>query len=203
MEIRKSFEIEMGHVVRNCSTDRCRFSIHGHSAKIEVFFKAKKLDNAGMIMDFGLMKHAIKQFIDSFDHAYVVWEKDDEKFKEFHKQYNRRWIETPFNPTAEILALYFCYMVNEIIKHTEFNNGEDESLICSKVTYHETRTGSATATFEDLQDIDLYDGSYKVSFSSYIQNDWSSDLIHFINEMGTVHPQKIYFINPIIKQQVR
>ena len=35
MIIRKLFKFENAHIVRGCSTQRCRASLHGHSYKVE------------------------------------------------------------------------------------------------------------------------------------------------------------------------
>ena len=56
MIIRKLFKFENVHIVRGCSTVRCRSSLHGHSYKIELLFESNFLDNAQMVYDFGLMK---------------------------------------------------------------------------------------------------------------------------------------------------
>ena len=72
MIITKEFEGEMAHIVRNCSTERCKFSIHGHSFKVLVSLTASTKDKGQMLMDFGLMKTTIKSFIDSFDHCAVL-----------------------------------------------------------------------------------------------------------------------------------
>ncbi len=77
MIIRKLFKFENAHVVRGCSTQRCRASIHGHSYKVEVLFESKYLDNGQMVYDFGLMKRGMKELIDSFDHGVAIWDGDD------------------------------------------------------------------------------------------------------------------------------
>ena len=76
MIIRKLFKFEGAHIVRNCSSVRCKKSIHGHSYVVEVFFSSDGFDNGMMVMDFGLMKGTIKDFIDGFDHAYSMWDKE-------------------------------------------------------------------------------------------------------------------------------
>ena len=48
MIIRKRFRVESSHVVRNCTSERCSHSHHGHSAVIDVFFEGRQLDNAQM-----------------------------------------------------------------------------------------------------------------------------------------------------------
>lgn len=45
MLIRKKYTFEGAHIVRNCSSDRCKKSIHGHSYIVEVLFTSDKLDN--------------------------------------------------------------------------------------------------------------------------------------------------------------
>ena len=67
MVIRKLFRFEAAHIVRDCSTDRCRENIHGHSFIVELFLQSNTLDNAGMVYDFGLLKGTVKSFIDAFD----------------------------------------------------------------------------------------------------------------------------------------
>ena len=148
MIIRKKYRVEMGHIVRNCSSRRCSYSQHGHSAIIEVLLEGDKLDNAGMLYDFGLMKDTIKQFIDLFDHCYVFWKNDDPEFIDYIKKYNERWIALPFNPTAEMLSLMFMNAINMILTHTEKLNGEGD-IKCIGVIYHETESGYAQCSLAD------------------------------------------------------
>ena len=138
MKIRKKYRVESAHVVRNCTSERCSHSIHGHSAEIEVLLQSYYLDNAQMVYDFGLMKNGIGGFIDLFDHCYILCSKDSEEFKEFIKKSCDRWIEIPFNPSAEMLSLFMLVYVNRIIDSTNPRNGEDDSLVCLSVRYHET-----------------------------------------------------------------
>lgn len=154
MRIRKEFKFCAGHIVRNCSSERCRKSMHGHNYRVEVFFESNKLDNGHMIMDFGLMKENIKDFIDGFDHCWQMWDKENSSFKEFIKNNSERWIELPVSPSAEQYALLFLYVINKIMQATEFNNGEGEHLKVSSVKVHETDTGYAEAFWDDLKMVD-------------------------------------------------
>lgn len=180
MKITKLFKTESAHIVRSCSSERCSHSIHGHSAKIEVEFEANSLDNAQMVYDFGLMSGTIKQFIDSLDHCYLLCSKEPEEFKNFIKQNCDRWIELPFNPSAEMLSMFIFGGCRYILDHTQFNNGEDEDVNISAVTYHETDTGRATCNEDDYKNIFLpYCGFIKnCAFSDGIVKDWSVDLIN-------------------------
>jgi len=184
MKIRKKYSIEMGHLVRNCSSERCAFSQHGHSAEIEVILCGSKLDNAGMLYDFGLMKGTIKQFIDSFDHCYVYWNKEADDFKQAIHKFNRRWIEVNFNPTAENLALFFHGWIENLLSHTVMMNGESQDLHVASVIYHETATGYAQTEYEDVDMIfDDGDNDYPkpllgiTDISPFVIRDWGNDLM--------------------------
>ncbi|MDR2969402.1 MAG: 6-carboxytetrahydropterin synthase [Tannerellaceae bacterium] len=171
MIIRKKFSYEGSHVVRNCASRRCSHSIHGHSAIVELMFYASELDNAGMVMDFGLMG-ALKQIVDSFDHTHDMWNKESEKILDFFKEENERWVILPFNPTAEMLSLMFFAYAKHIIEHTVFNNGEGEIEIMA-VRYHETDTGYAEAGREDFEHIWMPRYSLNdIIFSEGIRSEW-------------------------------
>lgn len=60
MLIRKLFKFENAHIVRNCTSDRCKRSIHGHSYKVELLLKANRLDHGQMVYDFGLLKGSLR-----------------------------------------------------------------------------------------------------------------------------------------------
>lgn len=196
MRIRKEFRVESAHIVRNCTSHRCSHSIHGHSAVIELIFEGNKLDNAGMLYDFGLMKGSIKEFVDSMDHCYILCSKDDKEFKEFIKSSCDRYIEVPFNPSAECLAMFIQYWVNHIIKHTVMANGEGQ-FECVGVKYHETTTGYAESSLEDLISLFKYEWEdfKNYDFSEGVIGDWSKSLWSALVN-GT------YIENPVIKQQI-
>ena len=80
MIIRKLFKFENAHIVRGCSTIKCRSSLHGHSYKVELLFESNFLDNGQMVYDFGLMKQNMKDIIDAFDHAITLWNEDDKEY---------------------------------------------------------------------------------------------------------------------------
>ena len=194
MIIRKEFRVESSHIVRNCSSHRCSHSVHGHSAVIEVLLEGDKLDNAGMLYDFGLMKGTVKQFIDSMDHCHLIWSKDTPEYNEFFKKTNDRWIELPFNPSAEQLSMFVHYYVQKIIDNTIKKNGEDVNLKVNGVVYHETTTGYAQCNEQDVQNWFNPKWEDEINFSDGVMRDWSPDLIT-IMDGGTV-------ANPTIKLQV-
>lgn len=194
MVIRKEFRVESAHIVRNCTSERCSHSIHGHSAVIELFFESDQLDNAQMVMDFGLMKTSIKQFIDSMDHCYLLCDKDRPEFKEFITKECDRYIVMPFNPSAEMLSLYIFKNVSNILELTNLANGE-QNVKLKAVRYHETVTGYAECNEDDLKNIwkPEYDN---VRYSEGVRRDWSDELIQAMQFDVRIQ-------NPVIPQQIK
>lgn len=191
MIIRKKFSVESAHIVRNCTSERCSHSIHGHSAVIEVFLESNQLDNAQMVYDFGLMKTTIKQIIDSMDHCYLLCTHDDEDFKNFIKESCDRWIELPFNPSAEMLSMFVFDMISRVLDNTKTNNGEGKVRVKS-VRYHETASGYAEC---DQNDVDTMYVLGPIVFSDGVIKDWSPELVKII-----VNDEQVE--NPVIEQQI-
>lgn len=185
MIITKIFKGESSHAVRCAFSTRCSRSIHGHSFVLEVRLEGDKLDRAGMLYDFGLMKGTIGQFVDASDHCHLIWSDDREEYKEFIKNENERWIELPFNPTAEQLSMFFFAGIDYILQHTETSNGEGQLRVHS-VTYHETTTGSATCHREDVETLFGQDWLQKTKFSQGIIDDWSEELKLIVFEGKTI-----------------
>ncbi len=199
MIIRKKFKFEGAHIVRDCSSDRCKKSLHGHSYVVEVFLTSDKLDFGQMIYDFGLTKGTIKDIIDSFDHAYAMWNKESDDFKSFIKSNSDRYIEMPVSPSAECFSLTILFMINKILQATKFNNGEGNVSVKS-VRVHETDTGYAEAYLEDLKwfNYELTD----IHFSQSIKSEWKDPemydkLIRFHKGINVAHP----FLNPFIERK--
>lgn len=205
MRIRKIFpNIQSAHIVRNCTSERCSHSIHGHSTTVEIVFSSTKLDNAQMVMDFGLMKGPIKQLIDSMDHCYLLCDKDAPEFQEFIKKSCDRYITMPFNPSAEMLSVWIFAMVDEIIRRTNFKNGEDPALKVEEVIYHETASGSAECSRVDLYN--LFNEKYDladIKFSEGVIKDWGQDLKYIYNEIQTSYSSHAVINNPTVAQQIK
>lgn len=148
MIIRKIFKFENTHIVRNCSTKRCRSSIHGHSYKVELLFSSNAFDNAQMLYDFGLMKDGMKDLIDAFDHSITLWKDDDKEYIAAMKKFSDRWVELPVSPTAEQFSRVIFIMVDMLLQSTIFVNGEAKVELDS-VVVHETDTGYAKSNKDD------------------------------------------------------
>lgn len=193
MIIRKQFKFEGAHIVRNCSSTRCKFSLHGHSYTVEVFFTARGLDNGQMVIDFGLMKGTISDFIDSFDHAYSMWSKESDDFKSFIHENSARYISMPVSPSAEAYSLMMFKVIDAIVKNTEFNNGEVNPEVYA-VRVHETATGYAESRREDM---DWIDWEIKdIEFSNDIIKEWKDP------QMWSKLLNSEKFINKTVEQQI-
>ena len=142
MIIGRIYDFEAAHVVRECSTKHCKYSIHGHSYVLEVRLFAKGLDKAGMIYDFGLMKREIKALIDSFDHSTIFYENDSDEYKNAIKKLSARWVQLPYNASCEQMARVFFALIHRILCQTSMQNGENGVLLDS-VTLKETARGWA------------------------------------------------------------
>lgn len=148
MIIRKLFKFENAHIVRGCSTVKCRSSIHGHSYRVELLFESNFLDNGQMVYDFGLMKQNMKDLVESFDHAIALWSEDDAKYLADMKANSSRWVELPVSPSAEQFSRVIFVIVDKLLSLTSTANGEKEVKLNS-VIVHETQTGYAQCFTED------------------------------------------------------
>ncbi len=170
MIIRKLYRFEGAHIVRNCTSERCRENIHGHSYIVEIFVSSDSLDKGYMVTDFARLE-PIKELIDSFDHSYSLWSGEDAEFKRFIYEYCKRVAEIPISPSAEGYALLFLKVADYILSHLENVNGEGEIKVQS-VRVHETATGYAEAFRDDLKlaKFDIKD----INFTDDIKSSWRS-----------------------------
>lgn len=172
MIIRKLFKFENAHVVRGCSTIKCRSSIHGHSYKVELLFSSNFLDNGQMVYDFGLMKQNMKDIIECFDHAIAIWDGDEAEYIEDMKKHSSRWVLLPISPSAEQFSRIFFVLIDRLLSLTTTINGEKEVKLHS-VIVHETDSGYAQAFEEDAYSENMgFIDLNKIIFSDEIQNSW-------------------------------
>ena len=196
MLIRKLFKFENAHIVRNCTSDRCKRSIHGHSYKVELILKASKLDHGQMVYDFGLLKGVIKELFDSFDHAICFWQNDSAEYIQACKTFSARWVALPVSPSAEQFSRIFFYLAQQVLKSTETQNGEGDVEVYS-VIVHETDTGYAQRFLEDIQNTQMGELDLEsIEFSEQVRLEWSDP------EMYEQLKQGAKFQNPKVELQV-
>ncbi len=190
MIIRKLFKFENAHIVRGCSTVKCRSSLHGHSYRVELLFESNFLDNGQMVYDFGLMKQNMKALVESFDHAIAIWNEDTKEYIADMKKHSDRWVELPVSPSAEQFSRVIFVMIDKLLKLTSSVNGE-KNVTLNSIIVHETQTGYAQCFKEDAYSknmgvIDLED----IIFSQEIKDGWKD------SELFEKLKREERFINP-------
>jgi len=132
----KEFTFAMGHRLSRHG-GACK-NIHGHNYTVLVGLKSEQLNDKGMIMDFSDLKHVVKRFLDSMDHALML-SKRDEKIAEKMKEIipSSKILIVPYEPTAENMAKDIFQHVGEILKTMWY-------VDIDYVTVFETDTSSAT-----------------------------------------------------------
>jgi 6-pyruvoyltetrahydropterin/6-carboxytetrahydropterin synthase len=106
----KSLEVENGHMLTK-HPDKCRFP-HGHTRKVEFVIEADELDGHEMVCDFKIIKNAVGEWLDRFDHA-MCMNTADPAYEDFKARYGERVIGFENqDPTTELMA-------RTIFDHTE------------------------------------------------------------------------------------
>ncbi len=75
--------------------------MHGHNWKIEVFLTGEKLDEAGVVMDFGDIKARLREIIGRLDHQYL----------------NELAMFQGRQPSSERIAAYIAAELQQAIQH--------------------------------------------------------------------------------------
>jgi len=175
MIIRKLFKFENAHIVRGCSTIKCRSSLHGHSYRVEVLFESNFLDNGQMVYDFGLMKQNMKALIESFDHSIAIWDGDSKAYISDMQRHSDRWVLLPVSPSCEQFSRVIFLMLDKLLELTSTVNGEKEVKVNS-IIVHETATGYAQCFKEDAYSKNMGEISFEnIIFSDEVKNDWGDN----------------------------
>ena len=142
MEVVKIIQWDMGHRVMN-HRSICK-GLHGHRYKAEISIKGDMIDikgvsEEGMVVDFSDIKKIALSFIHSkLDHAFMVWDKDQEMIDFFNSSKGHKPVIVPFTPTAENVAKYIFDTLSPKIIDT-YGNG----LHLSSIKVWETPTSYA------------------------------------------------------------
>ncbi len=98
----KSLEVENGHMLTK-HPDKCKFP-HGHTRKVEFIIEADELDENEMVCDFKIIKEAIGDWLETYDHA-LCMNTADPAYQEFKQRYGERVIGFENqDPTTELMA---------------------------------------------------------------------------------------------------
>jgi len=128
----KTIEIENGHMLSK-HPDKCRFP-HGHTRRVEIVLEADDLDANGMVCDFKIVKAAIGDYLDTYDHA-LCMNTDDPMYPTLKAAYGDRVIGfTSTEPTTEILAkTFYGACVAGFVKYAESEGGRYQLRSAVKV----------------------------------------------------------------------
>lgn len=121
---------------------KCK-TLHGHEYVALVTCEAAELDFAGRVVDFGVVKERVGQWVDThWDHTTIV-NKDDVRLlmfamAEYEDHGHRRPYALPGEPTAENLARHLQQVAADLLA--------DTGVRVVKVEVYETENCSATET---------------------------------------------------------
>ncbi len=117
MKIGKVIQWDMGHRVLN-HRSICK-GLHGHRYKAEICVEGELIDKSGvseegMVIDFADIKRTAQKLIqEELDHAFMVWDKDDELLDFFKHSKGHKPVIVSFTPTAENVAVYIFHILED------------------------------------------------------------------------------------------
>ncbi len=133
----RRLEFDAAHRVKRHES-KCR-NLHGHRYVVIATFTANELDNIGRIVDFGVIKDKLGQWLDSnWDHNTILWREDMELGEAIKNITGQKIYYLPYNPTAENMAKY---LLEEICP-----NLFSEPLQVTSITIYETPNCQANAS---------------------------------------------------------
>ena len=117
MKIVKIIQWDMGHRVLH-HRSICK-GLHGHRYKAEICISGDLVSKSGaseegMVIDFADIKKVSKKYIqEDLDHAFMVWDKDEELINFFNHSKGHKPVIVPFTPTAENVAAYIFHKLQD------------------------------------------------------------------------------------------
>jgi len=111
--ITKDLECDAAHRLRGHES-LCA-NLHGHRYRIQVEVSAESLDRLGRVVDFGVVKARLGEWIaEKWDHACIV-ESADETLVRFLEMEGQRFYLLPGPPTAELMAESFFSVAERLL----------------------------------------------------------------------------------------
>ena len=84
--------------------------------------------------------------------------------------------------------MYYMKGIQNIIDHTIMKNGEDPFLRVKGVRYHETTTGWAECSQQDLDNLWNRYWDDQIEYSQGVKDDWSQDLVDIMHGASVSNP---------------
>jgi 6-pyruvoyltetrahydropterin/6-carboxytetrahydropterin synthase len=108
VECTRKIEFDAGHRVMG-HENKCKY-LHGHRYVLEVTARADELDSIGRVVDFGVLKTVIKEWIDeNLDHNVILHQDDKSLGSLISGETGQKIYYLKSNPTAENIALHIKY----------------------------------------------------------------------------------------------
>ena len=105
----REHEIAAGHRVVGHEGKCCH--LHGHGYVFKFTCEADGLDNLGRVIDFGIIKSTLCQWLEeAWDHRFLLWDLDPLRAALVAAS-KESVVAVPFNPTAENMALHLLNVV--------------------------------------------------------------------------------------------
>ena len=106
-------DISCGHRVVG-HENKCRF-LHGHNYRFHFKIGSNELDQVGRVLDFGVIKTHLCNWLEEFyDHKTLIW-KDDPLLEDLMRISSESIVIVGFNPTAENIAQNFVENIAPIL----------------------------------------------------------------------------------------
>lgn len=123
-------EFDAAHRLRG-HEGKCR-NLHGHRYVIEASFAAPQLDALGRLIDFGIIKQRLGEWVDRYwDHNVILWTEDKALGDGVANETAQNIFYMDVNPTAENMALYLFEQVCPKLF-------ADTGITCTHVRLYET-----------------------------------------------------------------
>jgi 6-pyruvoyltetrahydropterin/6-carboxytetrahydropterin synthase len=121
-------------------------NLHGHNYVVEFHITGREFDELGRVVDFQVINHLFKGWIDeNWDHGFLIWTKDEDAIRALRQVSPNRVYELPYNPTAENMARYLFQQIAPVLIATV--KGYD--LHCTKVVVWETENAFAEVSADE------------------------------------------------------
>ncbi len=147
IEVKSSFCA--AHALSNYGGD-CKY-LHGHNFDVVVRIESKYLNQSNdMVMDFKVVKKALKSILSSWDHGVLLNEKEDHEYMEHLQPLFERCVLFETEPTCERLAGQILGKL-QVSLFDDGLFGAPEYIKVASVTVSETSSYSATV-FADSDD---------------------------------------------------
>ena len=110
----RCIEWDMGHRVLNHEGKCAR--LHGHRYKAEITCYANDLDEVGRVIDFGVIKAKLGEWIDdTWDHRTMICRDDTELLQVNLSLKGAHFVVSNNNPTAENIAQMLYYQAHQML----------------------------------------------------------------------------------------